>query len=91
MSLLEINNLYFRYDNNDLLVDASVRLFLGDHAVLVGPNGAGKTTLMNLLNKHLSPDKGSINWLPNTKVGYLDQYAKIDGNITVGDYLLTVF
>lgn len=91
MSLLEINNLYFRYDNNDLLVDASVRLFLGDHAVLVGPNGAGKTTLMNLLNKHLSPDKGSINWLPNAKVGYLDQYAKIDGNITVGEYLLTVF
>ncbi|MBM7453719.1 ATPase subunit of ABC transporter with duplicated ATPase domains [Acholeplasma morum] len=91
MSLLEVSNLSFRYDNNDLLIDANVRLFLGDHAVLVGPNGAGKTTLMNLLNKNLSPDKGSITWLPNIKVGYLDQYAKIDKNITVGDYLLTVF
>ncbi|MDY0209813.1 MAG: ABC-F family ATP-binding cassette domain-containing protein [Acholeplasma sp.] len=91
MSLLEVNNLSFRYDNNDLLLDANVRLFLGDHAVLVGPNGTGKTTLMNLLNRNLSPDKGSITWLPNIKVGYLDQYAKIDKNITVGDYLLTVF
>lgn len=91
MSLLEVNNLSFRYDDNELLVDANVRLFLNDHAVLVGPNGTGKTTMMNLLNKHLSPDKGSITWLPNTKIGYLDQYAKIDGNITVSDYLLTVF
>ena len=91
MSLLEVNNLSFRYDDNELLVDANVRLFLNDHAVLVGPNGTGKTTMMNLLNKHLSPDKGSITWLPNIKVGYLDQYAKIDGNITVSEYLLTVF
>ena len=91
MSLLEVNDLSFRYDNNDLLVEASLRLFINDHAVLVGPNGAGKTTLLNLLNKTLSPDKGSITWLEHTKVGYLDQYAKIDPNLYVGDYLLTVF
>jgi ATPase subunit of ABC transporter with duplicated ATPase domains len=91
MSLLEVNNVSFRYDNNDLLVDANLRLFLGEHTVLVGPNGAGKTTFMNLLNGHLSPDKGEINWLNNVKVGYLDQYAKIDPKVTVKSYLLTVF
>jgi ATPase subunit of ABC transporter with duplicated ATPase domains len=85
MSLLEVNDLSFRYDNNDLLVEANVRLFINDHAVLVGPNGAGKTTLLNLLNKGLSPDKGTITWLEHTKVGYLDQYAKIDPNLFVGD------
>ena len=91
MSLLEVNNLNFRYDNNDLLIDANMRLFLGEHVVLVGPNGTGKTTLMNLLNKNLSPDKGEITWLNNVKVGYLDQYAKIDPSMTVRTYLLTVF
>lgn len=91
MSLLEVNNVSFRYDNNELLVDANLRLFLGEHAVLVGPNGAGKTTLMNLFNGNLSPDKGEVKWLNNVKVGYLDQYAKIDPKMTVKSYLLTVF
>ncbi|WP_025724654.1 ABC-F family ATP-binding cassette domain-containing protein [Acholeplasma granularum] len=91
MSLLEINNLTFSYNNEQLYEDSNMRLFEGEHAVLVGKNGAGKSTLLKLLNKSLSPDKGSISWLSNLKVGYLDQYAKIDPNLTVKSYLYDVF
>ena len=83
MSLLEVSNLTFSYADERLYQDASMRLFEGEHAVLVGPNGAGKSTLMKLLSKQISPDKGSIDWVNYRKVGYLDQYANIDPRILV--------
>ena len=77
MSLLDVANLTFSYDNELLYEDANMRLFEGEHAVLVGKNGAGKSTLLKILDKSLSPDKGQVQWLSGQKVGYLDQYAKI--------------
>ena len=76
MSLLDIENLSFSYSGEKLYDKASMRLFDGEHAVLVGPNGTGKSTLLKLLDKSLSPDIGKITWVPGRKVGYLDQYAK---------------
>ncbi|MBN3490520.1 ABC-F family ATP-binding cassette domain-containing protein [Acholeplasma equirhinis] len=91
MSLLEVSNLTFSYAGENLYQDAVMRLFEGEHAVLVGPNGAGKSTLLKLLNKSLSPDKGTIEWVNYKKVGYLDQYAEIDPNKDVKSYLYDVF
>lgn len=91
MSLLDVTNLTFSYDNDLLYEDASLRLFEGEHAVLVGKNGAGKSTLLKILSKNLSPDKGEVSWLSGQKVGYLDQYAKIDDKLTVKSYLYDVF
>ncbi len=91
MSLLEVKNIYFSYGDKQLYVDASMRLFAKEHAVLVGPNGAGKSTLLKLLDRSLKEDKGSIEWLPHVKVGYLDQYAKLDPNLKVKTYLYDVF
>ncbi|MDR4969444.1 MAG: ATP-binding cassette domain-containing protein, partial [Acholeplasmataceae bacterium] len=68
-----------------------MRLFEGEHAVLVGPNGTGKTTLLKLLDKSISPDQGTISWIPNKKIGYLDQYAKINPNLLVKTYLYDAF
>ncbi len=91
MSLLDIENLSFSYSGEKLYDKASMRLFDGEHAVLVGPNGTGKSTLLKLLDKSLSPDIGKITWVPGRKVGYLDQYAKIDPHLTVESYLYDVF
>lgn len=91
MSLLEVKDLTFSYGDKKLYLDASMRLFAGEHAVLVGPNGAGKSTLLKLLDKSLKPDKGSIEWVPHIKVGYLDQYAKLDPKLKVKSYLYDVF
>ena len=91
MSLLEVNNLTFSYAGENLYKDASMRLFEGEHAVLVGPNGAGKSTLLKLLSKSLSPDRGTIEWVNYKKVGYLDQYATLDPKSDVKTYLYDVF
>jgi len=91
MSLLDVTNIAFSYDNDLLYEDANMRLFEGEHAVLVGKNGAGKSTLLKILSKNLSPDKGDVQWLSGQKVGYLDQYAKINEKLTVKAYLYDVF
>ena len=91
MSLLEIENLSFSYSGENLYERASMRLFDGEHAVLVGPNGTGKSTLLKLLDRTLSPDTGKINWVPGRKIGYLDQYAKINPELSVKQYLYDVF
>lgn len=91
MSLLEIENLSFSYSGENLYDKANMRLFDGEHAVLVGPNGTGKSTLLKLLDRTLSPDTGKIFWVSGRKIGYLDQYAKIDPKLSVKKYLYDVF
>lgn len=91
MSILEVENLTFSYQGESMYQQGVMRLFEGEHAVLVGPNGAGKSTLLKLLDRSLKPDKGTIKWLPNIHVGYLDQYAKIDPKLKVKTYLYDVF
>ena len=91
MSLLEVENISFSYSDEKLYERASMRLFDGEHAVLVGPNGTGKSTLLKLLDRSLSPDEGRIQWVSGRKVGYLDQYAKIDPKLSVKQYLYDVF
>ncbi|MCD4826313.1 MAG: ATP-binding cassette domain-containing protein [Acholeplasmataceae bacterium] len=91
MSILEVENIKFSYSGEQLYQQASMRLFEGEHAVLVGPNGTGKSTLLKLLDKSLKPDAGTINWMTNKKIGYLDQYAKIDPKLLVKSYLYDVF
>ncbi|TVP94277.1 MAG: ABC transporter ATP-binding protein [Acholeplasmatales bacterium] len=91
MSILDVENLTFGYGEGNFYEAASMRLFASEHAVLVGPNGAGKTTLLKLLAQQFKPDKGSIFWAPSVRIGYLDQYATLDGEQCVEDYLYTVF
>ncbi len=91
MSLLEVKNLAFTYGESMLYDKASMRLFEGEHAVLVGPNGCGKSTLLKLLDYQLAPDQGAIAWQPNLRVGYLDQYAQIEDTLLVKEYLYDVF
>ena len=91
MSILDVENLSFSYSGEHLYQGASMRLFEGEHAVLVGPNGTGKSTLLKLLDHSLSPDHGTVKWLPNKKIGYMDQYAKLDANMLVKTYLYDAF
>ena len=91
MSILNVEGVSFAFSGDPLLKDASMRLFINDHAVLVGPNGHGKSTLMRLIAKELNPDSGSILWLPHITVGYLDQFLTLNPNLVVQDYIIDVF
>jgi ATPase subunit of ABC transporter with duplicated ATPase domains len=45
----------------------------GERIAIIGQNGVGKTTLMRLLAGELQPNKGTIAWVDNAKVGYMPQ------------------
>ena len=89
--MLKVENLSHSFGDKLLYKNISFELFKGEHMGLVGENGTGKTTLLNILLGKIIPDKGNIIWLKNIKIGYLDQYAKLNENLSVFEYLKTAF
>lgn len=91
MSVLDITNLTFGYTDVKLLNKASLRVIEGDHMGLVGLNGCGKSTLMNIIAHRLSPDSGDVIWDKNKTFSYLDQMLVVSDNITITEYLYSVY
>jgi len=65
-TILEINNLYFKYDNinfsDDKNIIANLNMIVNQNEVIgiVGANGSGKSTLLKLIRGMLVPYKGKI-------------------------------
>ena len=58
--VLDIENLTYEIDSQQILNNVTLRLGPGDRIGLVGPNGAGKTTLLRLILGKLSPTSGKV-------------------------------
>jgi len=91
MALLEVENLSHSYGDKLLYKDASFELYKGEHMGIIGQNGTGKSTLIKLLLKEILPDKGSIKWQSGITIGNLDQYAIVNEEETIFNYLRTAF
>ncbi|MBQ4093327.1 MAG: ABC-F family ATP-binding cassette domain-containing protein [Firmicutes bacterium] len=91
MSLLEVHEISQTYGDKSLYQNASFDLYKGEHMGLVGQNGAGKSTLMKSLIGEVVPDSGYIRWQNKITVGHLDQYASVDENQSIFDYLKSAF
>ncbi len=91
MSVLEIEKLRFSYKDKELFNDLEVRIFENEHVGIVGLNGVGKTTLMNLIAGKLIPDSGTITWDKNKSFSYLDQHLEVTNDVTIEEYLYTVY
>ena len=89
--MLEIKNLNHGFGDKTLYKDVNLKINNGDKIGLVGENGAGKSTLVNILSGKILCDDGELVWDKKCKVGYLDQFAEIDTNLTVEQYLKTAF
>lgn len=87
MSILSISGLSQKFQDKALYVDSDFELYSGEHIGVVGQNGAGKSTFMRIITEEFIPDKGLIKWNSNTKVAHMDQYAEVDPNIAVIEYL----
>ena len=74
-----------------LFKNGNFDLYHGEHMGLVGENGTGKSTLMKILLDKILADTGSVQWEKNIQIGYIDQYLKSEGNITVYEYLKKAF
>ena len=58
-TILRAEHLSKSYGDSRILVDAGLRIRLGDRVALLAPNGAGKTTLLKMLLNELAPDSSS--------------------------------
>jgi len=94
--IVEIQDVWFAYNRQAVLVDVNLEVFQGDFIAMIGPNGGGKTTLLKLMLGLLRPDRGRIRVLgaPADKrshlFGYVPQDAHINRSfpITVRDVVL---
>ncbi|MDP0488820.1 MAG: ABC transporter ATP-binding protein [Fusobacterium sp. JB021] len=57
---ISINNLYFKYDKEDILKDFNLEIKRGEIIAILGKSGSGKSTLLRILSGFEQPYKGSI-------------------------------
>ncbi len=91
MSLLKIENLSYGIGEKTLYDNCNFTLNPKEHLGIVGKNGVGKSTLIKICMGKVSPDDGLIQWENKTDIGYLDQYADIDKDLTINEYLQLAF
>lgn len=91
MSILEVNNLKFSYQDKILFSNINFRLLQTDHLGLIGMNGVGKTTFLKILAEKLHPDEGKVSWLSGVSYSYLDQHLEVNNDITIREYLAKVY
>ncbi len=60
MNIIEVKNLSFSYDTDEVLKNVSFELEEGKYVSIIGPNGSGKSTLAKLLIGLLEKKQGSI-------------------------------
>jgi len=86
---IEMNGVWFSYDNTPILEDISFTLKQGDFLAMIGPNGGGKTTLLKLLLGLLKPDRGTIKVLGEVphrarrRVGYVPQNTDFNNTFPI--------
>ncbi|HOO34145.1 MAG TPA: ABC-F family ATP-binding cassette domain-containing protein, partial [Thermotogota bacterium] len=91
MSLLEIKELSHGFGDKQLYRNATLALNKGEKMGIVGHNGSGKSTLIKICTGSIIPDSGQIIRHPKVRLGYLDQYAMIDRNLTIRQFLNSAF
>lgn len=82
-NIIEVENVSFSYNDNEVLKNINLSIHTGDYLGLVGGNGAGKTTLLKIILGLLKPDSGKIKLFGQdfsdfkdwSKIGYVPQKA----------------
>lgn len=57
---IEFKNVYFRYENENVLSDINIKVKLGETLAIIGPTGSGKSSLLNLLCRFYDCTRGKI-------------------------------
>jgi ATP-binding cassette subfamily F protein uup len=71
--VIRAKNISYRYDDEQVIKDFSIKIMRGDRIGFIGNNGVGKTTLLRLLLGKLETQSGTIKHGTNLEVGYFDQ------------------
>ena len=85
--LLQVQNLTKSYGPRKIFDEANVSFGEKQKIGVIGPNGAGKTTFFKILMRQEMPDSGEILWMPNLRLGYIEQHDTFSSDETVIDFL----
>jgi len=91
MIVLQVNQLHKSFGIDEILSGAKLEINHRDRVALVGRNGAGKSTLLKIIAGEMSYDSGDIIIPKDTKVGYMEQHAGIDSELSIWDEMMTIF
>ncbi|MEX2090773.1 MAG: metal ABC transporter ATP-binding protein [Candidatus Paceibacterota bacterium] len=88
-TLLTIENLGVKFDQNEVLKGMSFFVQKGDVLAIIGPNGSGKSVLFRAL-LGLVPYSGEVKWAKGLKINYVPQKLSIDRELplSVGEFML---
>ena len=89
-SYLQIENISKSYGTKVLFDHIGFNINEGDKIALVAPNGTGKTSLLRILaGKDKSDSGGSIKFLRDVRIAFLEQEYDYDPQLTIGQQLAT--
>lgn len=91
MIVLQVNQLYKSFITDEILSGVKLEVQHRDRVALVGRNGAGKSTLLKIIAGQMSYDSGEVIIPKDVRVGYLEQHAGIDSNLSIWDEMMTIF
>ncbi len=79
MELINISNLYYKYNKTDVLENINLSIKDDDFLAIIGPNGGGKSTLLKLILGLLTPINGKIDKkIKNSSIGYVPQNTNLN-------------
>ncbi|WP_107840543.1 ABC-F family ATP-binding cassette domain-containing protein [Metasolibacillus meyeri] len=91
MIVLQVNQLYKSFITDEILSGVKLEVQHRDRVALVGRNGAGKSTLLKIIAGQMSYDSGEIIIPKDIKIGYLEQHAGLDSELSIWDEMMTIF
>lgn len=91
MILLQINDLSKSFGATPILSNIKLEIQTKDRIALVGRNGAGKSTLLKIIAGQLSYDSGEIIKPKGLTIGYLEQHAGLESDLTIWEEMVSVF
>ena len=91
MIVLQVNQLHKTFVVDEILSGVKLEINHRDRVALVGRNGAGKSTLLKIIAGEMSYDSGEIIIPKGTKVGYMEQHAGIDSDLSIWNEMMTIF
>ncbi|AYW46237.1 ABC-F family ATP-binding cassette domain-containing protein [Tetragenococcus koreensis] len=89
--MLKLVNISQQFGDKVLYEKLNLQVNTGEHVGLIGQNGAGKSTLIKIITGEILPDEGSVELPKNQSIGYLDQYVRVDEQLTIYEFLKTAF
>lgn len=91
MSVITASNLAKSFGPDDIFEGISLSIPRQARIAIVGPNGVGKTTLLRILVGEDFPNRGSVHYAKDLRIGYLPQEAVLDERGTLWEMGLNAF